>query len=201
MIKNIIFDLGNVLLNFKPREFLLRYTEDLELINDFITKVFGSETWLKLDRGLISMENAKNIFINKYPETKDLLIQWFDHWLEILTPIKTNVEILRELKQIGYKIYVLSNVLKEAFNHVKARHDFFNLLDGRVLSCEEKVLKPEEAIFEILLQRYNLTPKECVFLDDYATNLEPAKKLGMHVVIIRPETNLKAELRRLNVNI
>ena len=81
MIKNIIFDLGNVLLRFQPSEFLLRFTGDIGYIEQFIPKIFRSTVWLDLDRGTISLENAKEIFISKYPKEKDFLTLFFNHWI------------------------------------------------------------------------------------------------------------------------
>ncbi len=201
MIKNIIFDLGNVLLSFKPEKFLLRYIDDLKRINSFVSKVTRDKIWWQLDRGIISIDKVKSLFFNQYPEERDLLILFFDHWMEMLTPIKNNIKILRELKQNGYKIYVLSNFIKEAFEFVEIRNDFFSLLDGRVISSEEKVIKPEKAIYEVLLKRYNLIPEECVFMDDVQGFLKPAKQLGMFTIWVRPNTNLRAELKKLSVKI
>ena len=199
MIKNIIFDLGNVLLSFKPMEFLLRYTEDFERIKIFVSKVTGSKTWLQLDRGLISIETAKNLLFTQHAEETDLLIPFFEHWMEMLIPIKNIIEILKRLKQNGYKIYALSNFIKEAFNYVKNRYNFFSLFDGQVISCEEKVIKPEKAIYEILIRRYNLIPKECVFLDDYPSFLEPAEQMGMNTILVHPNVDLQVEFEKLKI--
>ncbi len=201
MIKNIVFDLGNVLLSFNPEEFLLGYTDDLERINKFVSKVPRNKTWFQLDRGAFSMEEVKEIFFNRYPEEKDLLVPFFDHWMSMLTPIEENVRILKELKHDGYNIYILSNFIKEAFEHVKANIDFFSLLDGQVISGEEKVMKPEVAIYKILLRRYNLTPEECVFIDDIFGFLKPARKLGINTILFRRNTDLRAELRKYDVRI
>ena len=94
MIKNIIFDLGNVLLKFKPEEFLLQFTNDKEYIKQFVTKITRSKLWLDLDRGYESLENAEIIFISKYPEEEELITLFFNHWMEMLTPIEENISIL-----------------------------------------------------------------------------------------------------------
>jgi len=201
LIKNIIFDLGNVLLSFKPDEFLLRYIDDLKRINSFVSKVTRNQIWWQLDRGTISIEKVKALLFNQYPEERDLLILFFDHWMEMLTPITKNIKILRELKENGYNIYVLSNFIKEAFEFIEIQNDFFSLLDGRIISSEERVIKPEKKIYEVLLERYNLIPEECVFMDDIQGFLKPAKELGMFTIWVRPNTNLRAELKKLLVKI
>ena len=199
MIKNIIFDLGNVLINFKPYEFLLRFTNDKEYIDQFISKVTRSKTWLELDRGTESLENARTIFISKYPQEKDFIEQFFDQWMDMLTPIEENVEILVELKELGYRSYILSNYIIEAFSYVCSKYSFLSLFNGQIISGVEKVIKPEKAIYELLLSRYNLVPEESLFIDDILFFLKPAKKLGMKTIWNRPETDLREELKKLDI--
>jgi len=199
MIKNIIFDLGNVLLNYKPIEFLLQFTTDQERINGFISKVSFSKTWFELDRGTLSLEKAREILSSRYPEEVDLLVPYFEHWLEILTPIQDRIEILEPLKNNGYKLFILSNFIEEAFQHVIEKYDFFSLFDGRVISYEEKVIKPEKAIYDILVSRYNLIPQESVFLDDHLSFLKPAKQLGMNTILVKQNTDLQVEFRKINI--
>ena len=199
MIKNIIFDLGNVLLNYKPMEFLLQFTKDQERINGFISKVSFSNTWFELDRGTLSLEKAREILSSRYPEELDLLVPYFEHWLEILTPIQERIELLEPLKKNGYKLFILSNFIEEAFKYVIEQYDFFSLFDGRVISYEEKVIKPENAIYEILVNRYNLIPQESVFLDDHSSFLKPAKHLGMSTILVRQNTDLKKEFRKIDI--
>ncbi len=200
-IKNIIFDLGNVLLNYQPEVFLLSYTKDLTRIKQFLSKIVKSKNWWQLDRGEISISDAKNQLINKFPEEQDLIEPYFKHWMEMLTPIEKNVQILQDLKQNGYKLYILSNFIKEALEYVSNKYLFFNLFDGQVISYIEKVIKPEKEIYDLLIQRYQLKPGECVFLDDIIGFLKPAKKIGIHTILVNPDKDLRLELRRLKVNI
>ena len=199
MIKNIIFDLGNVLLNYKPMELLLRFTTNQERINGFISKVSFSRTWFELDRGTLSLKKAEEILASRYPEERDLLIPYFEHWLEILTPIEERIELLAPLKKKGYKLFILSNFIEEAFKHVTEQYEFFSLFDGRVISYEEKVIKPEKLIYEILVNRYSLIPQECVFLDDHSSFLKPAKQLGMSTILVHQNTDLLKEFRKIDV--
>ena len=199
MIKNIIFDLGNVLLKFKPNEFLLRFTNDKEYIDQFVLKVTRSKTWLELDRGTNTLENARNIFLSKYPQEKDFIELFFDQWMDMLTPIKKNIEILEELKELGYSSYILSNYIKEAFSYVNSKYSFFSLFNGQIISGFENIIKPEKAIYVLLLNRYNLIPEESLFIDDILFFLKPAKKLGMKTIWNRPKTDLREELKKLDI--
>jgi FMN phosphatase YigB (HAD superfamily) len=201
LIKNIIFDIGNVLLTFDPEEFILKYTNDTSKVNTFILNIIHSKTWLEMDRGLISVDNAKHIFLRDYPELKKLLGLFFENWLEIFIPVEKNIKIMKELKRNGYRIYALSNFIKEAYEFVIKKFDFFSLFDGSIISWKEKVVKPEIEIYSILLNRYNLLATECVFLDDYSKFLITAENLGMHTILIHPNINLRQELLKLNIQI
>ena len=201
MIKNIIFDLGNVLLKFQPSEFLLRFTDDVEYIDQFVAKIFRSSTWMDLDRGTISLEVAKNNFISKYPKEEAFLTLFFNHWMEMLTPIEENVKILKYLRDLGYKTYILSNFIKETFTFIQNNYEIFHLFDGQIISGFEETIKPEKAIYKLLLSRYNLLPEESLFIDDVLFFLKPAKKLGMKTIWNQPETDLQEELRKFNIRV
>ena len=191
--------MGNVLLKFKPEEFLLQFTSDKEYIKRFVPKITRSKLWLDLDRGTESLEKVESIFISKYPEEKDFISLFFNHWMEMLTPIEENISILLDLSESGYKTYILSNFIKEAFKFVKEKFDFFTLFDGQIISGEEKVIKPEKAIYESLLRHYQLIPEESLFIDDVLFFLKPAKKLGISTIWNRPHTDLRKELKKFNI--
>lgn len=199
MIKNIIFDLGNVILKFKPEEFLLRYCTDKEYIQEFIFKVIRSKIWVNLDRGTISIEDAKNEFIKNYPNDNNFIELFFNHWMEMLTPINENVKIMQDLKSNGYKIYALSNFIKEAFDFVQNHYEFFLLFDGKIISSKVNSIKPESKIYDELLDKFHLNPKECIFIDDIKSFLTYAKKLNMKTILHLPNIDLRSELRKLGV--
>ncbi len=199
MIKNIIFDLGNVLLKFQPSEFLLRFTKDVEYIYQFVPKIFRSSLWMELDRGTISIEDAKNNFISQYPKEEAFLTLFFNHWMEMLTPIDKNIEILKEVRALGYKTYILSNYIKEAYTYIEKKYNIFTLFDGQIISGFEKTIKPEKAIYLELLNRFCLIPEESLFIDDVLFYLKPAKKLGMKAIWNKPETDLREELRKFDI--
>jgi len=201
LINNIIFDLGNVLINFKPEQFLLRYTKDKNRITKFISNIIQSDTWLKLDRGIMSIKNARDDFISAYPEETELIKIFFDHWQEMLTPISKNVNLLKELKSNGYRLYILSNYIIEAYEYVKERYNIFSLFDGLVISGKINIIKPEREIFQFLLQNYNLNPEDSVFIDDVKQCIDQAGKLKIKTIHYLPNTDLRSELRKLGVKI
>lgn len=201
MIKNIIFDLGNVLINFKPRDLLAHYTNNVEELNRFVSKIFLGPTWLKLDHGTLPFSQAREVFLKEFPHDAKLINIFFDRWKEVLTPIQRHVDVLKKLKSNGYNIFVLSNFIDDPFSYVKEQYDFFKILDGLVISYQEHFIKPEKEIYEILIKRYNLNPQECVFLDDYKEFLEPAKIMGMSIILVENNTDINKKLRELKVNI
>lgn len=201
MIRNIIFDIGNVLLNFKPELFLRRFTSDKNRIKEFTAKIIKTELWLSLDRGAISLKEAQIEYLKRYPEESDLLAVFFNHWKEMLTIIPQNIQILQDLKSNNYKVYLLSNFIREAFTYVTAQYDFFKLIDGKVISYDIKSIKPEEIIFQSLIEKYRLKPEQCLFIDDEEGNITKAKAMKMETIHYYEGMDLQLELRKLNIKI
>ena len=140
-------------------------------------------------------------FIKKFPEDREFIETFFIHWMEMLTPIQENVKILYDLKSNGYKIYILSNFIVEAFDFVKSKYDFLSLFDGKVISGQIKVIKPELEIYQYLIKEYSLIPEECIFIDDVRAFLSRAKKLNIKTILFNQNTDLRTELRNMKVNI
>jgi putative hydrolase of the HAD superfamily len=163
--------------------------------------IFKSEEWLMLDRGTITEQEAKENIINRKVENKDFINSVFETWYDILMPIESSVEILKKLKERGYKVFYLSNFHLAAFEYVTKKHDFFELFDGGVVSYKEKLLKPEKEIYEKILCEYNLEPKETVFIDDVEVNVEAAIKNGMNGIVLKNPIELKNKLKSLDINV
>lgn len=125
MVKNIIYDLGNVLIKFQPNKFLEKYieTEDRERI---FKMIFESQYWLDLDRGTLSYEDAIEIFSKKEPKYRKIITKLFmDNIEECLEPIKENIKILEKHRKEGYNLYILSNFHKGAFENIYTNWNFF----------------------------------------------------------------------------
>jgi putative hydrolase of the HAD superfamily len=170
-------------------------------IDNFISNVTGSNIWLKLDRGVLSVRDAKNLFLTKFPEEKEVITSFFENWFEIFEPIQRNITIMKELKLNNYKVFALSNFIKESYEYVINKFNFFSLFDGQVISWKENYIKPEMEIYKILLERFHLNPRECIFLDDYSSFLASAQQLGMNTILVTKNTDLRAELRDQNIKI
>lgn len=200
MYKNIIFDLGNVLLDFNPKGYLKSKVSE-EKLEDVFKAIFNSEEWVMLDRGTITEKEAINNIINRNNKYKDEINLAFNNWYDLLKPIEDTVEILISLKEHGYKIYYLSNFHELAFGEVTRKNNFFKLFDGGVVSYEEKLIKPEEDIYKLILDRYKLNPSETIFVDDMEANVEGANKVGIKTILFKGPKELKEELNNFNIEI
>ena len=198
MIKNIIFDIGNVLLDFNP-ELYVKSKVTEEKVEEIYKCIFQSDEWPMLDRGTISEEQAKINIINRNIENEKLINLVFENWYDILVPIENNVDVLKKLKQSGYKVYYLSNFHLAAFEHVTKNHDFFQCFDGGVVSYKEKLLKPEKEIYEKIIERYNLDPSQTVFIDDLKENVKAAMDSGLKGIILNNSKDLRIELKEFDV--
>lgn len=191
MINNIIFDLGNVLLDFKPVEYLRTKFDDEEKIQEIFEEIFLSEEWPMLDRGVITEEEAIDRICSRSNGNVELIKFVMCNWYEMFTPIEDTVIALKKLKDKGYKIYYLSNFHMLSFENVTKRYEFFKYFDGGIVSYKEKALKPEEDIYKRLIKRYEIHPEESVFIDDIAANIEGAKKLGFETIHFKSIEDLK----------
>lgn len=198
MIKNIIFDLGNVLIRFKPEEFVNKNIKK-EYREKFFNAVFKGQEWADLDRGVLEYSDAVKIFSEKIPECSSEIKKLFDNYiLDVLEPIEKNIEIMKSLKG-KYKLFVLSNFHYPAFDYIFKNWEFFKYFDGKVVSGHCKLLKPEKKIYELLCLTYSLKPNECVFIDDTKANIEAAEKFGINGIHLTDINILEEKLKENNL--
>ncbi|MEG0307155.1 MAG: HAD family phosphatase [Clostridium sp.] len=190
MIKNVIFDIGNVLLSFNPMEYLRRKIDNEGKVQKIYEEIFLSEEWLMLDRGIITEIEAVDRLCSRHKEDAELINIAMDNWYELLKPIEEAVNGLEELNNRGYNLYYLSNFHDMAFKEINKTHGFFKLFHGGVVSYEEKLLKPEKEIYERLVERYKIIPKESIFIDDTKLNVEAAKRLGFKTIHFQGEIDI-----------
>ncbi|OXC15286.1 MULTISPECIES: HAD family hydrolase [Lactobacillus] len=179
MLKNIIFDFGNVIMNYNPDEILNHY-ELTPQEHDLLRKtIFESKEWSEIDAGKIDEKEAMEIFIGRVPvELKNKVRQIMLTWPQNVDFYESVFHFINELREDGYKIYALSNTGMEFANFVKnsSMGDYF---DGFVFSAQEKMMKPDKQIYQCLLKRYDLKPEECLFVDDLGNNTKAASELGI----------------------
>ncbi len=197
-MKNIIFDIGNVLLSFQPEQYLKKYYTSSQ-IGDLMTIIFSSDEWVELDMGTLLIHGAIDSLVHKHPHYHDEIIFVLEHWTEMLTTIDKNIEIVKELKKKGYSLYLLSNFHLEAIQKMYKKYRFFELFDGGVISAEENIVKPDEKIYQILLDRYHLKAEDCLFIDDSLGNIHAAQRLHIKGIHLPYLANLKEELKAIDI--
>ena len=197
MIKNIIFDLGNVIIKGTHSSIITELAKNEEERNFIKDKVLKSPEWNLMDLGRITNEQAI-IEIQKRNELKfkNLIETSLHKWYKNLYVNEDIVEIAKKLKAQSYNIYVLSNMAKATYEYLKSI-EFFKLCNGIVISAYENVKKPDERIFKILLERYNLKAEECLFIDDDDTNRSYSMANELGILGRRVEPNSKKDIIKL----
>lgn len=197
MIKNIIFDFGGVLLDWNPRYLYKSYFNNDEEMEHFLADICNGEWNIKQDAGRPFAEAVKELQ-SKFPEYAEAIQMYDDDWEKMLKcELPESIDLLKELKSMGYGIYGLTNWSAEKIGYAFANYSFFSLFDGIVVSGVEKVVKPDRKIYEILLERYSLKPGECVFIDDNPDNVDMAKALGINAIRFDNIGNVKEHLETL----
>ena len=178
-IKNLIFDVGNVLFEYRWFQMLLDYGLSEEEAKAVAPLVFENELWKEFDLGNWKYEEIVDAYCRQLPQYEGLL-RWFFGNLDQMHVARNDVwEKVHILKEKGYRIYLLSNYSKEFFDvHTKGA-SFLEDLDGGVISYQVHLMKPDAAIYECLLDKYKLKAEESVFFDDRPENTEMAEKLGI----------------------
>ncbi|MCL2421675.1 MAG: HAD family phosphatase [Defluviitaleaceae bacterium] len=182
MIKNIIFDLGRVIYSYWPQQDLINLGYNETKINKFMSRVYDSPLWAEFDRGTYTIAEGVEKLCADYPDMADDFRRVFNEtWADrIIKIMPDSLEFFYEVKRRGFGVYILTNFPEDSFAYCRARDDFFNEADGIVVSAHEKLIKPDAAIYECLLNRYNLVPEETIFIDDMLHNIEGAEALGIH---------------------
>jgi len=179
MIKNIIFDLGNVLLLFDEDEIISHYTNNKDEKEYISKEIIRSKEWDMLDEGTITLADAINNVNERCHHKYDKLTYTFwTTWFNYQYLNKKTYNLLKYLKCCGYKIYILSNLSIPVYNHFKDL-ELFNIVDGKIISSLENKIKPNKDIYELLLNRYNLKAEESIFIDDREKNIEAANELNI----------------------
>ncbi len=197
MIRNIIFDIGNVLTDFRWKEFLEDKGFDEAMVKRIAKASVQSTVWNEIDRGVWSMEELMQAFIRQDPEIEEELRRAYGDITGMVTKRAYAIPWIQELREKGYRVYYLSNFSEKAYEDCADALDFLPYTDGGILSYREKLVKPDPEIYRRLLSRYSLEARESVFLDDTALNVEAAERLGIHGICFRTKEQAEEELRGL----
>lgn len=184
-VKHVIFDLGAVMFHWNPEKITELFTDDVELQQRIQSELYYHQDWVDFDCALISekeaMQRASERLKLSLVDAKDL----FEKTKSSLILIEETFELLKKVKNINLNAYCLSNISPELFKYLSERHDLFNLFDGIVTSGVENTGKPGKQIFQILFNRYDLNPQECLFIDDSAANTATAAGFGVKTITFK----------------
>ncbi len=179
MIRNVIFDIGAVLIGFDWDAYMLHLFDDAETRAAVTAAMWHNEDWHELDRGAISLEEVLRLFTENAPEYADAIREALMRLGEAPTRQPYAIPWIESLKARGLCVYYLSNYFEFLMQEAPQVLDFIPHTAGGVFSCQEKLLKPDPAIYRVLCERYGLEPSECVFIDDTQINIDAAIAFGM----------------------
>ena len=197
----VVFDVGNVLLRWDPRLLYRQLIPDEDRLHWFMQNVCTGAWNIEQDRGR-PWEEAVAILVAAHPEWEAEIRASDTRWHETIPGvIEQSVSVLAELKARGDKVYAITNFSREKWAECLIRFPFLQSFDGAVVSAHEGLIKPDPAIFETLLRRYDLAAGDCIFVDDSARNIAAARAAGMQAVHFVEPIDLRAELRGLGLAI
>lgn len=193
MIKNVIFDIGNVLINFKPYEF---YQDQLDeaVRKPVCDLIFKSKEWLAVDEGSLSYEDLREDKIKMYPNYRSEINLVMDGWMQMMSIRQESLDYALSLKERGFQIYLLSNLSCDAHHYIEDNYHIFELFDGMLLSYQNCLLKPDPEIYKTLLRRFELRGDECIFIDDMEANILQSRALGIFGVVYENLSQVKKDV-------
>jgi 2-haloacid dehalogenase len=197
--KAVVFDLGGVLIEWDPRHLYRKLLADEAAVEEFLATVCTPEWNAELDRGRPFAEGVAEL-VERHPEHAAAIAAYHERWPEMVAgDIPGTVEVLAELRAAGVPLYALTNWSAETFAITRGRFEFLEWFDGLLVSGEERVTKPDPAIFQLLLDRFGLDPTATVFVDDSEANVAAARRLGFDAIRFTGHEELRRELvaRRL----
>lgn len=190
MYKNIIFDLGGVMVEWQPQDFLMERFHNAATEKKVYSLTFGSVEWAALDAGRITRFAANQAMLEKGRlagygfEVQEVI----DNWTDMLKTQHRVADVAAKLRQRGFSLYYLSNIPADVLELLQQR-SFWRLFDGGVASCEVDLLKPQPEIYQTLLKKYSLLPKECIFIDDNEDNVRAAYEQGITGISMKGDVN------------
>jgi FMN phosphatase YigB (HAD superfamily) len=199
VIKNIIFDIGNVLVYYRPIEFLSKKYPEEDVLFLF-SAIFDTQEWLDLDKGTKTESEVLRIFIDRNPERELILREVMSDLCSIFTPIESTVEILKLLKIHEYNLLYLSNISHQIYSCIFEKYDFFNNFNGGIISAKVNMMKPDTDIYIRLINKYKIDPGESIFIDDTKNNILTASNLGFETIHLASPVTLQKDLDLLGIN-
>lgn len=194
MIKNIIFDIGNVILKWQPQAVVGRLFPDQDS-QQLTQLMFKSPLWFDLNLGKITEAELIEIYHETLDIRVELLVRLMREIKESLLPVENSLDLLKNLHRSQYALFALTDNVHEIMAFLRAKYDFWNLFQGVVVSAEVGYLKPMKQIYQTLIDLYEINPAESVFIDDILRNVEGAQAVGMQGIHFLNAEQCAAELK------
>jgi len=201
MDKIIVFDLGGVLIDWNPRYLYSSYFETSDSMEYFLSNICTMD-WNEEQDGGRPIEKANEILIQKHPEYSTEILAFYSEWETMLNgAIEETVEILKSIRSQCTQVYALTNWSAETFPIAQKNYPFLVWFDGILVSGKENLKKPDPKIYQLLLKRYNLDPKKCLFIDDNQRNVKAAETQGISSILYQNPAQLKEQLNLHGIKI
>lgn len=190
MIKNIVFDMGNVLTGYSLAEYIRKYTDSDEANRIMKNEVCSSVEWIQMDRGTLTDEEAIASIYKRVPEVYHSLVERFIREFRMEQEPNPSMEnLVRKLRETGYNLYLLSNTSRR-FHKFSKNILSISYMKGIWISCEHGYLKPEKEAYLSFFEKFDLNPEECLFIDDSAANIEAAMRCGMQGIVYHGDVDM-----------
>ncbi|WP_305463031.1 HAD family hydrolase [Photobacterium leiognathi] len=198
-IKNVVFDVGNVLVRWSPTEIVkLTFGDDVKP-EPLAQAVFNSKTWRDLNKGLLTEEETKLQYQDFHGLTEPECERLFYYIKQTQILIYDSVKLLQRIKAAGYKVFALTDNVNEIVSFLQNKYDFWQQFDGEIVSADVCLLKPQPEIYHSLLSKYDLEAQESVFLDDMSHNVSGAKSVGLSAIQFKHAEQCERELHAMGV--
>ena len=199
MIRNIVFDIGNVIVRWDPALIVARTFGPNRGTPEYAAQLFGAPIWKALNRGEHDEAEAKSIFIRDFGLSVEEADAMFFHVKDSQDLIPGTLDLMEALAAKGYRLFALSDNVHEIVAHLKTRYDFWRYFEGAAISAELGVMKPSAGIFEYLLEAYDLAADETLFFDDVPANVEGARSVGIQACLFTTAEQAAADMRELGI--
>ena len=192
-----LFDLGGVFFDWDPKNFFKDKFDNQSEMNFFLDNICNNDWNLQQDKGRLIID-AENDLISKFPNYEEKIKMYYPNHRKMIKGIfHESIELLYELKKKNYSCYILSNWSSETFEGMTDEYNFLKDFDGMIISGDIKLVKPDKKIFELAIDKFNLTPNETIFIDDRIENINSAQNLNFKTVHLTDPKRIKAKINEL----
>lgn len=199
-IKNVVFDLGNVIVRWSPLEIVTLTFGPIESPEQLAKSLFQSQTWFDLNKGFISEPEAKNQYQQQHSLSSEDCERLFYYAKQTQLLLYGSVDLVKRVKGAGYGVYALTDNVIEIVEYLKDTYTFWDLFDGAIVSAEVGLLKPQPEIYHSLLLQHDILAQETVFIDDMAYNVEGAESVGMSAIQFKNAAQCEHDLKALGLS-